>query len=218
MVGGHPKVIVNISSTQGLCTDPSSLSYDASKHAMEAMSGVLAAEVAMFGVRVLVVELGSLRTGFASAAEKRVRPQGQQSQQQQQKSEGDQTSQRGGTGEASDADADPYADPSHPVAKRKAGVMRYTSEPRLARGDPAKTAGVLFDAVMGTEGSIVHGVLEAQRNRTVEDAKKTGIERGLVERLVLGSDAQPKIQRVVDRLRFDIKSCKEVSGVIEADG
>lgn len=197
------KVIVNISSTQGLCPDPSELSYDASKHALEAMSGVLAAETAVFGVRVMVVNLGSLRTGFARGGERSGvggATAGQQERWQDERADS----------------SDPYEDPDHPVARRIAGVKKLVDFPGLARGDPNKTAAVLFDAVMKTKGSVVDGVLEAQRQKTLSEAEGSGI--GKVERLVLGSDAQPKIERVLERLRRDVEGCRVVSSLVEADG
>lgn len=198
------RVIVNVSSTQGLCVDPSEAGYDASKHALEAMSGVLAAETGVFGVRVMVVNLGSLRTGFARGGERAGLGRATEGQHEHQ--------QRDETSNISD----PYDDPDHPVARRMANVKKLVDVPGLARGDPGKTAAVLFDAVMKTEGSVVDGVLEAQRQRTLIDAKGSGI--GRVERLVLGSDAQPKIERAVERLRGDVEACRIVSGLVEADG
>lgn len=169
------------------------------------MSGVLAAETAVFGVRVMVVNLGSLRTGFARGGERSGlggATAGQQEQEQRQDERVD--------------GSDPYEDLDHPVARRMAMVKKLVDVPGLARGDPNKTAAVLFDAVMRTEGSVVDGVLEAQRQRTLSEAKGSGI--GKVERLVLGSDAQPKIERVLERLRTDVEGCRVVNSLVEADG
>jgi NAD(P)-dependent dehydrogenase (short-subunit alcohol dehydrogenase family) len=54
--------IVQISSMGGFVTAPGFGAYCAAKHALEALSESLAAEVAPFGVRVLVVEPGAFRT------------------------------------------------------------------------------------------------------------------------------------------------------------
>lgn len=54
--------IVQITSVGGLVTSPGFGPYCAAKHALEAVSESLAAEVAPFGIRVLVVEPGAFRT------------------------------------------------------------------------------------------------------------------------------------------------------------
>ena len=56
--------IVNITSVGGVVTMPGFGPYCAVKHALEAMSEALAAEVAPFGVRVLIVEPGAFRTAL----------------------------------------------------------------------------------------------------------------------------------------------------------
>jgi short-subunit dehydrogenase len=56
--------IVNISSIGGEITLPLGAWYYASKHALEAYSDTLRQEVARFGVRVVVVQPGIIRTGF----------------------------------------------------------------------------------------------------------------------------------------------------------
>ncbi len=59
--------IVQISSMGGFVTAPGFGPYCAAKHALEALSESLAAEVAPFGVRVLVVEPGAFRTRLFGA-------------------------------------------------------------------------------------------------------------------------------------------------------
>jgi NAD(P)-dependent dehydrogenase (short-subunit alcohol dehydrogenase family) len=60
--------IVNISSIGGKLTFPGGGVYHATKHAVEGLSDVLRWEVAGFGVRVVIIEPGLIRTGFADAA------------------------------------------------------------------------------------------------------------------------------------------------------
>ena len=54
--------IVQITSVGGVITAPGFGAYCAVKHALEALSEALAAEVAPFGLRVLIVEPGAFRT------------------------------------------------------------------------------------------------------------------------------------------------------------
>jgi NAD(P)-dependent dehydrogenase (short-subunit alcohol dehydrogenase family) len=56
--------IVQISSMGGQVTAPGYSAYCASKFALEALSQSVAAEVAPFGIQVLIVEPGSFRTGL----------------------------------------------------------------------------------------------------------------------------------------------------------
>jgi NAD(P)-dependent dehydrogenase (short-subunit alcohol dehydrogenase family) len=56
--------IVQISSQGGQVTAPGYSAYCAAKFALEGLSEAVAAEVAVFGVRVLIVEPGSFRTGL----------------------------------------------------------------------------------------------------------------------------------------------------------
>ncbi|MET0793720.1 MAG: oxidoreductase [Polyangiaceae bacterium] len=60
--------IVQISSVGGLITAPGFGPYCAVKHALEALSEALAAEVAPFGLRVLIVEPGAFRTRLFGSA------------------------------------------------------------------------------------------------------------------------------------------------------
>ena len=60
--------IVNLSSMGGRLTFPGGGFYHASKYAVEALSDALRFEVRGFGVEVVVVEPGLIRTGFARTA------------------------------------------------------------------------------------------------------------------------------------------------------
>ena len=60
--------IVNISSMGGRLTFPGGGYYHATKYAVESISDALRFEVAGFGVEVVVLEPGLIRTGFADAA------------------------------------------------------------------------------------------------------------------------------------------------------
>src|SRR3954449_4596408 len=60
--------IVNLSSMGGRLTFPGAGVYHGTKHAVEAISDALRFEVAGFGVKVVVVEPGLIRTEFAQAA------------------------------------------------------------------------------------------------------------------------------------------------------
>ena len=60
--------IVNLSSMGGRFTFPGGGFYHASKHAVEAHSDALRFEVQGFGIQVIVVEPGLIRTGFGEAA------------------------------------------------------------------------------------------------------------------------------------------------------
>jgi NAD(P)-dependent dehydrogenase (short-subunit alcohol dehydrogenase family) len=60
--------IVNVSSMGGRLTFPGGGWYHASKHAVEALSDALRFEVQGFGIDVVVIEPGLIRTEFAEAA------------------------------------------------------------------------------------------------------------------------------------------------------
>lgn len=60
--------IVNITSVGGVVTSPGFGPYCAVKHALEALSESLAAEVAPLGIRVLIVEPGAFRTRLFGGA------------------------------------------------------------------------------------------------------------------------------------------------------
>ena len=68
--------IVNIGSMGGRLTFPGAGYYHATKYALEAMSDALRFEVAGFGVDVVLLEPGFIRTGFAEAAAATVEPDG----------------------------------------------------------------------------------------------------------------------------------------------
>jgi len=56
--------VLNVSSVAGQAVFPLNGVHAASKHALEALSEALAVETAPFGIRVLVVQLGSVATGI----------------------------------------------------------------------------------------------------------------------------------------------------------
>ena len=60
--------IVNVSSMGGRLTFPGGGWYHASKHAVEALSDALRFEVQSFGIDVVVIQPGLIRTSFAEAA------------------------------------------------------------------------------------------------------------------------------------------------------
>ena len=60
--------IVNVGSMGGRLTFPGGGAYHASKYALEALSDALRFEVAGFGVDVILIQPGLIRTGFAEAA------------------------------------------------------------------------------------------------------------------------------------------------------
>jgi NADP-dependent 3-hydroxy acid dehydrogenase YdfG len=60
--------IVNVSSMGGRFTFPGGGYYHGSKHAVEAISDALRFEVAGFGIRVVVIEPGLIRTEFSATA------------------------------------------------------------------------------------------------------------------------------------------------------
>jgi len=68
---GHG-TIVQITSVGGLITAPGYGAYCAAKHALEAYSEALSAEVAPHGLRVLIVEPGAFRTGLFGSAYRRM--------------------------------------------------------------------------------------------------------------------------------------------------
>jgi NAD(P)-dependent dehydrogenase (short-subunit alcohol dehydrogenase family) len=60
--------IVNLSSMGGRLTFPGGGAYHASKYAVEALSDVLRFEVARFGIQVVVIEPGLIRSTFSATA------------------------------------------------------------------------------------------------------------------------------------------------------
>jgi short-subunit dehydrogenase len=64
--------VINISSMVGRVTLPMQGVYCASKHAVEAISDAMRQELLAFGVRVVVVEPGAVRTSFTATATSKV--------------------------------------------------------------------------------------------------------------------------------------------------
>jgi len=62
--------IVNVGSVAGKLTFPGGGAYHAAKHAVEALSDALRWEVAGFGVDVVLIQPGFIRTSFAEAAQR----------------------------------------------------------------------------------------------------------------------------------------------------
>ena len=71
--GGAGK-IVNVSSMGGRLTFPGGGAYHATKYAVEAMSDALRMEVARFGIDVICIEPGLIRTEFGATAARRRAP------------------------------------------------------------------------------------------------------------------------------------------------
>ena len=61
--------IVNISSVAGRVASPLSSVYDATKHALEAISDGLRGELAQFGIKVVIIEPGFIVTEFLGVAD-----------------------------------------------------------------------------------------------------------------------------------------------------
>jgi len=66
--------VVNISSVAGRAVFPLNGVHAASKHALEALSEALALEAGPLGIRVLVVQLGSVATGMYQQQERYISP------------------------------------------------------------------------------------------------------------------------------------------------
>ncbi|MEV4130436.1 oxidoreductase [Nocardia sp. NPDC049707] len=69
----HGGTIINVSSMGGKLVAPLGGWYHASKYAVEALSDALRIETAPFGIRVVVVEPGSIRTQWGAIAAEHVR-------------------------------------------------------------------------------------------------------------------------------------------------
>jgi len=65
--------LVQVGSTNGFLVTPFMGAYSAGKYALEAFSDALRQELAPFGVEVVLVQPGAMRTGFAGAAKERLR-------------------------------------------------------------------------------------------------------------------------------------------------
>ncbi|MFN2467356.1 MAG: oxidoreductase [Gaiellaceae bacterium] len=116
--------IVNLSSMGGKLTFPGGGFYHATKYAVEALSDALRFEVQGFGVDVVVIEPGLIKTGFADAAV-------------------------GALGEATidgaAAPDDPYAAFNRAVAKSTAGV--YEGPLGKLGGEPETVAATIEKAI-----------------------------------------------------------------------
>jgi short-subunit dehydrogenase len=66
--------IVNVSSVSGRIARPLSSVYDATKHALEAVSDGMRGELAPFGIKVIVIEPGLIITDFAEVSNAVSRP------------------------------------------------------------------------------------------------------------------------------------------------
>ncbi len=66
--------IINISSVAGRIARPLSSVYDATKHALEAISDGMRGELAPFGIKVVVIEPGFIITEFLGVATQNARP------------------------------------------------------------------------------------------------------------------------------------------------
>ncbi|HLF85082.1 MAG TPA: SDR family NAD(P)-dependent oxidoreductase, partial [Blastocatellia bacterium] len=66
--------IINISSVAGRIARPLSSVYDATKHALEAISDGMRGELAQFGIKVVVIEPGFIITEFLGVANQNARP------------------------------------------------------------------------------------------------------------------------------------------------
>ena len=65
--------IVNVSSIAGRIARPLSSVYDATKHALEAVSDGLRGELALFGIKVVIIEPGFIITEFLEVANEKAR-------------------------------------------------------------------------------------------------------------------------------------------------
>jgi len=119
--------VVTIGSMGGRLTFPGGGYYHATKYALEALSDALRFEVAGFGIDVVLVEPGFIRTGFSETAAGSMAP-------------GDDSR----TG--SDADADPYRAFTAAVLASTRTVYERGLAARLG-GSPEDVAGVVLQAI-----------------------------------------------------------------------
>jgi NAD(P)-dependent dehydrogenase (short-subunit alcohol dehydrogenase family) len=61
-------VIINVSSVGGRITTPGTAAYHGSKHALEALSDVLRFELRGFGIDVVLIEPGAIRSSWVDTA------------------------------------------------------------------------------------------------------------------------------------------------------
>jgi len=113
--------IVNVSSMGGRFTFPGGGLYHATKHAIEALSDALRFEVRGFGVDVILIEPGIIKTGFGDRAVKEI-------------------------GGASDG---PYADFNQAVAKASARV--YEKGPLSRLGGPPEVVAERIEAAISAK-------------------------------------------------------------------
>jgi short-subunit dehydrogenase len=69
----HSGTIVNVTSMGGKITTPLGARYHATKFALEAISNCLRMEVAPFGIDVVVIDPGGIRTEWGGIAAEKVR-------------------------------------------------------------------------------------------------------------------------------------------------
>jgi NAD(P)-dependent dehydrogenase (short-subunit alcohol dehydrogenase family) len=72
MIQARSGMIVNISSVSGVTPTPFSGAYCATKSAVNAISDVLRMELAPFGISVLTIQPGGIKSGFGSTAAKTI--------------------------------------------------------------------------------------------------------------------------------------------------
>jgi NAD(P)-dependent dehydrogenase (short-subunit alcohol dehydrogenase family) len=125
--------VVNISSMGGRLTFPGGGYYHATKYALEALSDALRFEVAGFGVDVVLVEPGFIRTGFSDTAASAMAGSREPA------SAGD------GTG-VDDPDPDPYREFTAGLLRATRDVYSRGALSRLA-GTPEDVAGVVLEAI-----------------------------------------------------------------------
>jgi NAD(P)-dependent dehydrogenase (short-subunit alcohol dehydrogenase family) len=115
--------IVNVSSMGGKFTFPGGGIYHATKHAVEALSDALRFEVRAFGVDVIVVEPGLIRTRFGATAAREI--------------------------DAGTRDSGPYGDFNRAVAEATAGV--YENGPLAKLGGPPETVAAVIDKAISAQ-------------------------------------------------------------------
>ena len=116
----HWGKIVNISSMGGRFTFPGGGVYHASKHAVEALSDALRFEVKGFGVDVIIIEPGIIRTRFGETAVREI--------------------------DAGTRDPGPYGDFNKAVAEATAGV--YEQGPLAKLGGPPEAVAKKIEAAI----------------------------------------------------------------------
>ena len=132
----HEGRVINIGSMGGKLSFPGGGIYHATKYAVEAISDVLRFEVSNFGVKVVLVEPGLIKTNFADAALSHM----------------DTPSQTDGA----------YDDFNAAVAKNTAAVYENPLYARLG-GGPDDVAKVIVTRASVTEGAAPTLVLERKR-------------------------------------------------------